>query len=501
MSSVLSEDEVSYENDENLVESQDSMENVTSIPKHIQQNKLAKLFHQNSPENQSLNKVPNSTPRKEKESCEFEKENSCLRCGSNPQFICRNSGKTGISVFGTSIRLDRKILEELGSLLSNKALKKESEAEYFSEMNIFDQEWEFPFNKKHFEFEQQMENEDNNPDHIQIELFKRSLIDLQMKLRNLSDFFIKVDRERLFFRKKLISVLETKVKKITNLTPELKKIVSSFTQIDSKSQEKEIEKLRKENKESQSLFVNLKRRNIVLEEEVKQLKKKLKEKRSQLKKYMFRKETLGEDMNRTQATTNSNNQGFSGEGSYMSKEGLSKFSVNQRHSKPMSNKLKFSSTILTNRQKQENKRQNFKNSSYLQPGSMRRNVPPTMNNRDEYFENSSDFTEGGRSKFQKNFGEKKERHHERPSISTLEGEIEIPEMLLNLQNGRGSRISGIEGKRNSEFKFMNDLGKNKNKPNNLSSKLQKIKKRNSKFIAEQNNKNPFMSKKVYFNIS
>ena len=484
---------MSYQNEEEEDPSQDSLENITSIPKHAQQNKLVKLFYQNSSENQVSNKVPNSTPRKDKIPSGALEERGCLRCGSNPQFICRNSGKTQISVFGNSVRLDRKVLEELGSLLSNRALKKESEAEYFSEMNIFDQEWEFPFNKKHFEFEQEMEQEEN-PDHIRIELYKRSLIDLQIKLRNLSDYFIKVDRERLFFRKKLVSVLETKVKKITDLTPELKKIVNSFTQEDSESHEKEIEKLKKENKESQSLFVNLKRRNISLEEEIKQLKKKLKEKRTQLKKYMFRKETSGEDMNRTQATTNSNNQGFSGEGSYLSKEGHSKFSVNQRHSKPMSNKLKFSSAILTNRQKQELNRKNFKNSSYLQPGTLKRNVPSTVQYGEEYFENSSDFSERGRPNFQKNLGAKNNRHHERPSINTQEGEIEIPEMLLNLQSTRGSKLSGIEGKRNSGFKFMNDLGNNKG--NNLSSKLQKIKKRNSRFIAEKT-KNPFMAKKVF----
>ena len=503
MSREDSDKEISYELDENDDPSEESFKSEPSDDEDTNESKLVKLFYQNSLGVEPTKKVLNTSPNKhQKIPNKTVKESNCLRCGSNPQFIARNSGKTEISVFGSSIRLDQKILEKLGSLLSNTTLKKESESEYFAEMHIFDQEWEFPFNKKHYEFKQLMEDEENSSVEIQLEMYKRTMIDLQMKIRDLSDYFLKVDRERIYFRKKLISVLKTKVKEITELSPELKEMVSTMNNVDTKSQKKEIEKLRKENKESQSLFVNLKRRNIVLEEETKQLKKKLKEKRTQLKKYMFRKETHNEDHNITQATNNSNNLGYSGEGSYISTQGMNKFNVNHRSNKPMSKKLKFSSTILTNRQKQEAglNQMRYKNSSQMGADKYRiSNNTGQTNHGDEYFssQSSSNYGIEMRNKFSKNSGNLQinRNNHERPSINTQEGEIEIPEMLLHLQSGRNSKNSETIGKKNSGFKFMNDLVKG-NRQSNHGNKLQNIQKKNSRIFNDKDRKNPFIVRKV-----
>jgi hypothetical protein len=244
--------------------------------------------------------------------------------------------------------------------------------------------------------------------------------------------------------------------------------------------------LKKENKESQSLFVNLKRRNVKLEEEVKQLKKKLKEKRTQLKKYMFRKET-NDDSSITRDK---------------SREGLSKFISKTPCADSMKKKLKFSSTILSNGNKKGISKEELphKNKSTLHS-----NVPRTskvsIHKNDEYCQNKDiqEFIQNSANNFQKAFNNFKRgsRLADRPSILTESGQVEIPEMLLNLNSQRKSRLSGIQtdGRRPSGFKLNNF--KDKQQKGKLSSKLMQIKKRNSKLINQQNSKNPFLVNKVW----
>lgn len=456
------------------------------------QNQVMAFFDDQPPQNDSERR-PKMEPSKVAKQGQIDPETSGLRFGGSPQYIVRGSGDTKISVFGNSIKMDREILEVLGAALSSSTLKKADESEYFSEMNVFDQEWEFPFNKRHFEYSGLLGDIDANPLEVQVDLYKKSLIEMQVQLRNLSEFFIKVDRERLFFRQKLVQVLQAKVGQLVEVSPELKKLVGSLGDLEAGSSKDEISRLKKKNKESQSLFVNLKRRNVKLEEEAKQLKKKLKEKRAQLKKYMFRKDGQPEDNMNTRTTINSNNQGASMETSTVSRE------------VPKSKgPIKFSSTILPKQPNSQGRLEghqfNPKNKSHLQI-KPRQNMglptdegPPPKHSLPKFLQDSA-------NSFQKAFVNKHRdsRHGDRTSIQTESGTVEIPPLLVGLGSQRKSRLSGLKvdakggsGRRESGFKLMNKVQK---PPGKLSNKLLNIKKRNSKLGSERGVKNPFTFKK------
>ena len=491
----------------NHSENIESSPNPISIPLEDSQDKVMTFFN-NSSQN-TFNTRGDSLASKPSTSKTLPEDIACLRCGQNPQYISRSSKDTSINILGNSVKMDIVILEQIGNLLSNHGLKKENEADYFTKMNIFDQEWEFPFNKRHFEYHNLLQDIDVNPLEVKVNLYKKSLIEMQMQLRNLSDFFMKVDRERIFFRQKLIFILQSKVSELVEKTPEIKQFIEKFVQPDSSSKNYEISRLKKQNKESQSLFVNLKRRNVKLEEEVKQLKKKLKEKRDQLKKYMFRKEGMGEDHNNTRTTTNSNNQGMSMETSNISKDMMRKFPV--KNKTLMSNKerpnLKFSSTILTNNPNKKSilNMPNAKNKSHMHINTPKNELYQT-NEKEEEFNNDNlqNFFQDSANNFQKAFSNKDRtrRRAERSSIQTESGTIEIPPMLMSLQSQRKSRISGLkvgnpgEGvRRESGFKLLHQMGRSKPQ-GNLSSKLLNIKKRNSRHGHDQILKNPFTFKKI-----
>ena len=477
---------------------------VTSIPVDIENDKVIRFFNNNPPGNtnqsDSQNISSNTLTR------HFSHEDSlCPRCADNPQFIARSSKDSEFSVFGNSVKLDGQIVEKLAKVLSNQVLRKESEAEYFSEMNLFDQEWEFPFNKRHFEMLHLLENIQASPLEIKLDLYKKSLIDLQMQLRSLSDFFVKVDRERIYFRQKLISVLQKKVSQLVEVSPELKAFVKSLSKPNSLNQESEIAKLKKENKESQSLFVNLKRRNVNLEEEVKQLKKKLKEKRTQLKKYMFRKDMTGEDHNNTRTTTNSNTQGISADHATLSKDVPNKFLNRRTPQLAQMKNLKCSSTILSQQNKQGSLLK-AKNRSQIQLNTSKGPKVSIHENQKEPEGGTNafpNFLQDSLNNYQKAFGNAdRRRGADRASIKTEAGTVEIPGMLLNLQSQRKSRLvvskegdAPVHERRHSGFKLLHEMGKTKLK-SNLGSKLLQIKKRNSKLVTDQNTKNPFIFKKV-----
>jgi hypothetical protein len=507
MSQSSSHNELEFESNENL-DTNTSSENITSAPAYLEEDKIIQFFD-NNPSKDNIKGTSSKSLTNKNNSTSNANEGRCPRCGSNPQFLARSSNNVDANIFGRSVKLDQEILNSLGVILSNKSLRKSNEAEYFDDMNIFDQEWEFPFNKRHFEYEQLVDTIESNPMELKVDMYKRTLIDLQIQLRDLSDYFIKVDKERLFFRKTLVSVLQTKLKEITEISPKLKDILNKNNGLG--SNDEQIQKLKKENKESQSLFVNLKRRNVKLEEEVKKLKKKLKEKRNQLKKYMFRKET-GEDQSITRASNSGINQ-ISGE---RSKEGLANFKPSLKSGGDlMKKKLKFSSTILTNRQGKEVSSDKFpqKNKSTLQRHKTDRSNRNSNPKTNEYFQNNQvqKFLQDSSNNFQKAFMNSNlgrgSRVAERPSILTESGQVEIPGMLLNLPSQRKSRLSGfqsnkVEGessgqRRQSGFKMMNEHALKKSK-GKLSSKLLQIKKRNSKFVNQQNNKNPFIINKVNF---
>jgi hypothetical protein len=463
-------------NSDNHPSSREPSPNVTSIPQ--KKNKVMTFFNDSS-KNDHTGPVDSKEPR-ESISKDYLEEVGCPRCSQKPQYISRTSKETKMNILGNSVRLDSVLLEKVGALLSNYALKKDNEAEYFGEMNIFDQEWEFPFNKRHYEYNSLLEDIEANPLEIRVNLYKKSLIEMQMQLRNLSDYFIRVDRERIFFRQKLISVLQAKINKLVDNSSEVKEFVETFAKPNTSQDNDQISRLKKENKESQSLFVNMKRRNVKLEEEVKQLKKKLKEKRTQLKKYMFRKDGPGEDHNNTRTTTNSNNPGLSMETSNISRDANRNYppknktlvASNQRPT------LKFSSTILPNN-------------------------PNTPTRANKNFDNANQlpqFLKDSASNFQSTFAnaERGKRRSDRASIQTDSGTVEIPQMLMNLHSQRKSRLSGLkvndEERRDSRFQLMQKINRPKVQ-GNLSSKLLNIKKRNSKMGHDQMSKNPFTFKK------
>ena len=487
MSQDSSSNILNFESTEDL-DKKSSSGNITSMPNYSQKDQVIHFFKNSKT---TSNEISNSMSDDKARYSQI-----CPRCAPNPQFMTRSSDKLDINIFGASVKLDNEIISQLSSILSNKSLKKPNEADYFDQMNIFDQEWEFPFNKRHFEYEQLISTIEDNPMEMKVDMYKRTLIDLQIQLRDISDYFIKIDRERLFFRNKLISVLQIKLQEMKSISPVLKKMLKSFSLPKSGSLD-EVNKLKKENKESQSLFVNLKRRNVKLEEEVKQLKKKLKEKRTQLKKYMFRKET-NEDNSITRASNSGTNQ-ISGD---QSREGLSKLKSKTPGLDVMKKKLKFSSTILSNRQKKQTSKDSFphKNKSTIQKNVARPSLI-SGNKNDEYCQNNDikEFLQDSANNFQKAFNNfsRGSKIAERPSILTESGQVEIPEMLLNLQSKRKSRLSGVQGqekRRPSGFKLNNFVSK---KPNNkLSNKLLQIKKRNSKLVNQQNAKNPFLVNKV-----
>lgn len=426
-------DSVTHEDSERL----SSVENVTSVPiELLQSEKMASFFKNNATNGSSSHDLLDSAS-KDASTNRSQPNAKCPNCESSGDLLVRSSSHTKMTVFGHSTKLDREILEKLGTLLSNQALKKDDEAEYYHDMNIFDQEWEFPFNRRHFEHEHSIASIEANPLEVQTDMFKKSLIDLQMRLRELSDYFVKVDRERMFFRRKLVAVLQSKVSRLVEISPALKQVVDSFAKPESESQGQRIEALEKQQRESESLFSNLKRRNVKLEEDVKKLRKKLKEKRGQLKKYMFRKNPTREDYSATRATVNSKNQHISQD---TSRDLLERdaarptpsFNSNQR-------RLKFSSTILSTRHKPKQSLKNRfgHNLTQLQLNRPKKSKKSMLANAEEYYSTGHrDALSRGDLGWAPGNAEK-----DRQSVLTESGQVEIPEILRNLHSNRKSRMS------------------------------------------------------------
>ena len=232
----------------------------------------------------------------------------------------KSSQAITLNLFNRSAQLDQYILKDLSSMLANKSLLKQEESDYYQDLNIFDQEWEFPFNKCHYEYSQMLsKTEEENELKMQNDLLKRSLVDIQVQIRTLADYFLKVDRERIFFRNKLIRFLQGKLSKSLVESQSLKTFTEKFFSENGKDYESELKRLKKENKESNRLFVNLKNRNVGLEKDINQLKRQLKKNKDQLKKFMFQKGKPN-DQSISLTTTNSGTGMFSGDNSYQSKE-------------------------------------------------------------------------------------------------------------------------------------------------------------------------------------
>lgn len=287
---------------------------------------------------------------------DFNRKNSTVLGGGNfspPQEISINK-KLEISVFQKSAQLDQKILTQLVSILSNQALKKEDELEFFDEMNLFDQEWTFPYNRNHFNFHEQIQAQNRQPqtpnhhsrknshfgeNHItqiqnsdyentsnRVEIFKRALVEAEMQLRILSDAFEAVNSERLFFRAQLSAFLSQKLETGIRQLNKFEDIVKEIFAADLISLKDQLSQAKADLKASQSGFVKLKQRNVALEEQNTRLKSSLAEKREQLKKLRFsRGGDKTEHHNTTKNTSNSNTFNQSNDNSYLSKDFRNKF--------------------------------------------------------------------------------------------------------------------------------------------------------------------------------
>lgn len=269
--------------------------------------------------------------------------------------LISSSKGSNINIFGNSLALDSKILEELFYVLSNKVLYKQNKTEYFDEIDIFDQEWNFPHNQNQIEFQNLLENENNNlnEDH-KIELYKRNIVDLQIQLRTLSHYFVKVDQERIFFRDKLVQFLENKIEKTVVESESLKKFVLSHFENESENFQLTIEKLTEENKKLLNSLSKTEILNKKLKQEVQLLTNNLNEKRKELKNYRFNRENK-DDPNITGTTTNSNNAGKSGENSYVSRDYIHKLTINPKMHNVQSQRLiKHNSNFIPSNMNQSN---------------------------------------------------------------------------------------------------------------------------------------------------
>lgn len=266
-----------------------------------------------------------------------------------------SSKGTNINIFGNSLTLDSKILEELIFILSNDVLYKQNKTEYFDEIDIFDQEWNFPHNQNQLEFQDLLENPDNNLNETnKTELYKRNIVELQIQLRTLSHYFIKVDKERIFFRDKLIQFLEKKIEKTVVESEPLKNFIYSHFKNESEDYKLTIEKLTEENKKLLDSLSKTENLNKKLKQEVKLLTNNLNEKRKELKNYRFNRDNK-EDPNITGTTTNSNNAGKSGENSYVSRDYIHKLTINPKMQNVQSQRLiKHSSSFIPSNINQSN---------------------------------------------------------------------------------------------------------------------------------------------------
>ena len=403
-----------------------------------------------------------------------------------------------ISIFGKSAILDVQLINDLSGILSNKVLVKEEEEDYFGEMNIFDQEWEFPFNKNHYEYHSLMENVEKNVIEVRVELFKRSLVELQIQLRTLSEYFELVNKERLFFRSQLVEVLQNKISSTVANSDNLKLFIKEHFGKSTRNYQQEIVMLKRENKDAHALFANLKRRNVALEEEIKHLNQNLNEKREELKKYRFRKD-VGDDPNITRTTSGSNTQGFSGENSYASKDYIHKYTMNNKQSAlNLEKKFKYSSTLSM---------PNSKNSMLMALKNRKLKSPKNslmIKGNNEYFpadKKLPNFLQSSMNKYQQAFGKLSRKHRQTGNLNSTDSKD-----LSHFQNRRnGSKLDALADQ-NTIQKLLNSgisidgtkgvlLNKSKK---NLSSRLIQIKKRKSRNNISQHNMNPFVAAKVVF---
>ena len=250
----------------------------------------------------------------------------------------KSSKGVQIKVFNRSSDLDKSIVSELFQILSNKSLIKEQESEYFEDLNIFDQEWEFPFNKNHFEYQEMAKNIENEELQFQNDFLKKNLIELQIQLRTIADFFIKVNTERVFFRTQLIRFLQNKLSQALLGNEIIKNFTQKFFSGDSEKLQKELNQITNNNNDLKEVLNQLKAKNYFFEEENGQLKKQLKEKRDQLKQFMFTK-TGKEDLNNTGNFSTSNRGILLNEQSYISKEYIQKHSFQAKNIIPNTNNM------------------------------------------------------------------------------------------------------------------------------------------------------------------
>ena len=265
--------------------------------------------------------------------------------------------KMEITVFEKSVSLDHAILTQFAGILGNQALKKEDELEFFDELNLFDQEWKFPYNRDHFDFHRQIQAQQPgamNPQDFQsvnnqnlnmtspptcpqefenntsqVELFKRALVEAELQLRLLADAFEAVNYERLFFRAHLTSILSQKLESGIRQINAFEDLTRDVFGADLNALREQLSQAKADLKTSQSGFVRLKQRNMVLEDENVRLKGSLAEKREQLKKMRFsRGASKSDHHDTTKNTSNSNTHNQSNENSYFSKEFRNKFKSN-----------------------------------------------------------------------------------------------------------------------------------------------------------------------------
>ena len=241
--------------------------------------------------------------------------------------LIASSKNLSITIFNQSINLDAKILKELFFILSNDILEKENETEYYDDFDIFDQEWNFPHNQNFFEFQDLVEKTETNasPEN-KIEMYQKNLVDLQIQLRTLSHYFIKVDNERTFFRDKLVKILQMKVEEAVTNSVELKQFVNTHFENKSEKFDIKLKRLEAENETLKKSLKEIEEKNLKIMGEVKVLTENLNEKRKELKNYRFNRDNK-EDPNITGTTTNSNNGQKSGDNSYLSRDYINKLTI------------------------------------------------------------------------------------------------------------------------------------------------------------------------------